>query len=243
MKIAWVTHRLLFQGFIGGAEMADETMIRRRPEGVDVTLIAPGGVAHDLSTFDRVVVSGLGGFTQGELDIVAGCAPTVWVHDSETTGHPLHRKAGNLICLTPQHLEREREKLLTPDERCWINPGWMDTSLLYPVSKNPIALWAHRNVPHKGLDRARQWAEENNIELKVLTDAPQEQVWEEMRSAAYFILLSYIFDAGPRSIIEAQLCGCSIIAENVGGFFDEDEHQLRERINRADKDFWEVVLS
>lgn len=243
MRVAWVTHRPLFQNFIGGAEMADETMIRRRPEGVEVTLVAPGGVAKDLSDFDHVVVSGLGGFTRGELDLVGSCRPSVWVHDSDTTNHPLHHRAGHFICLTPEHLARETEKMLVPNSRCHVNPGWMDTSQLYPVSKNPSALWAHRNVPHKGLDLARAWAEKNKIELHVLFDAPQEQVWEWMRSSSYFVLLSYIFDAGPRAVIEAQLCGCQIVYDNVGGFFDEDEHQLRERVNRADKDFWEVVLS
>jgi hypothetical protein len=76
----------------------------------------------------------------------------------------------------------------------------------------------------------------------VMSDYPRGQVLEEMARARWFLLLSTIYDAGPRAVIEAQILGCEVVLENVG-HFDEPPDVLAERIRNADRDFWGAVLA
>jgi hypothetical protein len=239
MKLAWVTHRQ-FDDF-GGAERADRQMLERRPEGVDVTLIRPGGVDEDLADFDRIVVAGMYGFSTGELHILGRLKPIVWAHDMQLTGHWLYDEASHFIALNQTHLDWEKEGNLFKRTELHLNPGWMDTAdLVGEVRRVPnTALWAHRPIDHKGLDLAQAWATEGDKELVVMTDSPQVEVWDMMKRVQYFVLLSKIRDPGPFSVMEAQLCGCELVVDNVGYWPDVDE--LRERLNTADKDFWELV--
>ena len=238
MRVAWVTHRP-FDDF-GGAERADRMMLLRRPEDVQVTVVRPGGVDEDLGEFDRVVVAGVYGFSSGELRILARLKPIVWAHDMQFTGHWLYDEAEHFIALNAVHLEWEKEKSLFKRTKLHINPGWMDTAELFPGEKVELtALWAHRNIDHKGLDLAMKWADEGPMELEILIDRPREEVITAMRRAMYFVLLSKIQDPGPFAVMEAQLCGCKLILDSVGSWPDADE--LREVLNNSDKDFWGLV--
>jgi hypothetical protein len=239
MRIAWVTHRA-FDDF-GGAERADKQMLMRRPEDVQVTLIRPGGVAADLEDYDRVVVAGMFGYDSGELRILANLKPIIWAHDMQFTGHWLYDEASIFVALNPTHLEWEKEKNKFLRTQLEVNPGWMDTADLrdeFPHLPN-TALWAHRNMDHKGLDLAMAWADENHVELEILVDRPREDVIANMKVREHFILLSKIPDPGPFAVMEAQLCGCKLVTDNVGLWPDADE--LREVLNNADKHFWGLV--
>jgi glycosyltransferase involved in cell wall biosynthesis len=77
------------------------------------------------------------------------------------------------------------------------------------------------------------------MELEILMDRPREEVIAAMRRTMYFVLLSKIQDPGPFAVMEAQLCGCYLVLDNVGSWPDADE--LREVLNNADKDFWGLV--
>jgi glycosyltransferase involved in cell wall biosynthesis len=239
MKIAWVTHRP-FDDF-GGAERADRQMLERRPDGVDVMLIRPGGVDEDLSEYDRIVVAGMYGFSTGELHILARLKPIVWAHDMQHTGHWLYDEAEHFIALNQMHLDWEKEKNLFKRTQLHLNPGWMDTTELHDDHPQlpGTALWAHRNIDHKGLDLAMAWADDKGVELTILSDSPREVVIASMKAHQYFVLLSKIRDPGPFSVMEAQLCGCELVLDNVG--YWPDVHELRERLNTADKDFWGLV--
>ena len=239
MRIAWVTHRA-FDDF-GGAERADKQMLQRRPDDVQVTIIRPGGVDEDLADYDRVVVAGMYGYSSGELHILARLKPIVWAHDMQFTGHWFYDEAEHFIALNQMHLSWEQEKTLFKRTELHINPGWMDTTDLHPFDPkwSGTALWAHRNIDHKGLDLAVEWAEAKGVELTILMDSPREAVIQAMKHSQYFVLLSKIKDPGPFAVMEAQLCGCELIVDNVGYWLDTDE--LRQRLDNADKDFWELV--
>jgi glycosyltransferase involved in cell wall biosynthesis len=239
LRIAWVTHRP-FDDF-GGAERADRQMLERRPDGVDVMLIRPGGVDEDLADFDRIVVAGIYGFSTGELHILARLRPIVWAHDMQFTGHWLYDEASHFIALNQIHLDWEKEKNLFKRTQLHLNPGWMDTTELYGEDRRVpnTALWAHRDIDHKGLDLAIAWANENDKELFTYTGRSHDEVLETMKRVQYFILLSKIRDPGPFSVMEAQLCGCELVLDNVGYWPDVDE--LREKLNDADKQFWGLV--
>jgi glycosyltransferase involved in cell wall biosynthesis len=239
MRVAWVTHRA-FDDF-GGAERADRQMLMRRPEDVQVTIIRPGGVDEDLSEYDRIVVAGLYGFSSLELHILSRLKPIVWSHDMQFTGHWFYDEAEIFIALNEVHLGWEKEKSRFKRTRLEINPGWMDTAQFDPDPRRALghALWAHRNIDHKGLDRAIQWADETHAELEILIDRPHNEVLTAMHRVQYFVLLSKIPDPGPFAVMEAQLAGCELVLDNVGSWSDADE--LREALNNADKHFWGLV--
>src|SRR4030095_2299816 len=97
MKIAWVTHRT-FDDF-GGAERADRQMIERRPDGVDVMLIRPGGADGDLVQVDAIGGAWMSGFSARELRLLPRLKPIVWCHDMQFTGHWLYDEASHFIAL------------------------------------------------------------------------------------------------------------------------------------------------
>jgi len=242
MKIAWVSHRD-YQG-LGGAESSDRAMISRRPESVEVTWISPGGVGEGFADFDEVVLSGLWGFSPHEFGVIARAHPVFWVHDTQFSGNWIYHEARQLICLTEGHAEYEIEKNpLLKREQILINPGWFDVTECKSQGNDvPRALWAHRPEAHKGLDLAAEWAEENGIPLDVMVNRPRSEVLDAMGRYEHFVLLSHIFDPGPRAVMEAQLSGCHVVVnEEVGCFDDADD--LRVTVDTADKFFWETVLN
>lgn len=251
MKVAWLTHRE-WNPEVGGAEAVDISAATDRPKGIDLTVFWPGGVDETLLDFDRIVVSGFYGFSARELNFVqdVGHKTTLWLHDVQMTGHWLYTVVNTLIFSSPQHQEFEldNQPSLEP-KRALINPGYMDVEEInegvsdLQYGQRHDALWAHRPVVHKGLDLAVEWAKENDVVLDVLVGRPRQQVWRAMAQHQYFVLLSHIFDAGPRAVIEAQLLGCELVLNDNVGWFDESIPELRDRLSRANDELWEAVLS
>jgi hypothetical protein len=239
--LAWVSHRD-YEG-VGGAESADREMIARRPDGVEVTWVGPGGADETLHDFDVVVLTGMYSFTPRELATISKCKPFFWVHDTQFSGNWMYLDAKTVICLTLGHIDYEMEKNpLLPRNRVVMNPGGMDVSEPYSKDKLPRALWAHRPEYHKGLDLAAEWVEEHGVELDVLVGRPRTEVLEAMSTHQFFILLSHIYDPGPRSVMEAQLSGCNLVTNDMVGII-EDIDLLKDLLSSADKKFWELVLS
>lgn len=242
-RIAWVTHRDVTSRS-GGAEAADDDMIRKAPDDVHVMLVYPGGVAPDLEEFDQVVVTGVYSFSEHEIALLARSKPVVWAHDDQFSGHWLYSEARTFIALTPEHARRELDNHSRLDKsKVTVNPGWFDTTDIRPsYPKGTFALWAHRPAWHKGLHLAHEWAQNHGVELEVMVGRPHEEVIAKMGQARYFVLLSEIFDPGPRAVIEAQLCDCDLILDNVGTL-EMDQDEIRQYIDTAADRFWEVVLS
>lgn len=247
MKIAWVSHRDIKNGS-GGAERADRDMLSVRPEGTTVTQIKPGAALNlDKEDFDQVIVTGLWEFSSREMNAIGRCGPILWLHDVQFSGHWIYEDASVIVALSPQHIEYEREKnpKLEP-QRFVHNPGYMDVAPILAqepwIGTREWALWAHRPEWHKGLDLAAQWAREEDIPLTVLVNRPQKELWFEMSRHEYFVLLSHVFDPGPRVVMEAQLLGCEIVWNDlVGGYFDDTPEELAERLTNAGKQFWDLV--
>ena len=249
MNIAWLTHRE-WTADAGGAEAADFDMVARRPKEANITIFWPGGVDESLHDYDRIIVSGFYGFNSRELNIVqdVGHKSLLWLHDSQMTSHWLYTAVSTLIFCTPQH--RDHDLSFQPGfvpKRVEINPGWMDPQDVVGIELDPgedrtDALWAHRPVEHKGLDLAAEWARRNDIRLNVLVGRPRAQVLRAMWANRYFVLLSHIFDAGPRAVMEAQLAGCELIINENVGWFDESWEVLAQRLSTADQHFWDVVM-
>lgn len=247
MKVAWVSHRDI-KGGTGGAEASDLEMVTLyRPAELEITQLKPGGVGN-LEGFDKVIVTGWYGYSARELNVISRAKPVLWVHDAQMSGHWLYEEASTIICLSPEHVAYELEKNpALPESKFTLNCGGMDTEHVqsYTAGIEPTrALWAHRPVPHKGLDLAVQWAEEQGIALDVLVGRPREEVLQSMVLHEYFVLMSYIFDPCPRAVLEAQLLGCRLaVNENVGGYFALDGDELAGMLASNGQRFWEVALS
>lgn len=245
MKVAWISHRDVKEG-VGGAEGTDRDMLDRRPHGADVTLVGPGGVTGEyLDTFDRLVCTGIWGFSSRELNELGKRAFTYWPHDVQNAGHWLEEMATHLVFKNPVHknfMLKQNPALKSKD--IVLNPGALSgMEELFDGAKEDRVLWAHRLELHKGLDLAVEWAAKRGIPLDIVVNKPRETVFEAMRSAKYFILLSRIFDTGPRAILEAQLCGCEVIVSNNVGYWDTTPELLSAMLHRAADEFWELVQS
>ena len=247
MRVAWVTEKQLFKGIIGGAEQADQNMILSKPQDVEVRLFRPGQIGPWLETFDRVVVASHNKLLTHEIDYLASLNPVFWAHvfcgeENYRHGKKLFEAARPFIALTPEHLEKEREWLILDDPQ--VNPGPVHLDGFRPQEQRlEIAIWPHRDVPHKGWDRAHKWALEKGIPIIKMTDQGPWEVLRLMSMVRYFVLLSHIFDAGPRSALEAKLLGCEMVVDNVGCFSGWPDDDVRSYIENATDKFWEVVCS
>jgi hypothetical protein len=245
VKVAWLTHRA-WDAAAGGAEACDVAMVQRKPKGVEVTVIWPGGVDERLLDFDRVVVSGFYGYRGREFNIMqdVGHKTTLWNHDVQMEGHWFPSVVKNWVFCSPGHRDYELSKQDSKPKNVFLNPGWMDLTklALHQPDIRRDALWAHRPVEHKGLDLAANWSRSKMIPLDVMVGQPRDAVLRAMTTHKYFVLLSHIFDAAPLAVMEAQILGCELVVnENVGRYDDRDD--LIRRIDESDKDFWEVALA
>ena len=234
--VAWVSSRN-YEAMIGGAERADLAMIEKAP--VEVDMIRPGFDPIEVGRYDKVVVSTLRHFLPEERIALARLRPAVWAHDVEFMGHWLYNTADPLIALTPEHLRREVSHV--SPIRTAMNPGHFNTTGMEPGAKEDFALWAHRPIAHKGLDRAQEWSKATGIDLLLMFGAPHDEVIEMMKRSRWFVLMSHVFDPGPWAVIEAQLCGCELVVDNVG-YYAEPREALKERIDGAAEAFWAEVL-
>lgn len=243
MKIAWVSDRNIPEGQ-GGAEAADRDMLDARPEGTEITLVGPSGVGSDyLDEFDHIVVTGFYFFSSQELNEIARHDFVLWAHDVQMAEHWLYESAKTIVCLTEQHKDYQLDVNRQLNRgKIVLNPGTLSmANQCWPGDKEDFALWAHRDIAHKGEDLAHEWAKAKGVNLQVYKNVSREETIERMRVAKYFILLSHIFDPGPRSVMEAQLCGCDLILNDNVGYWDVHPETLRLMLENAASHFWEVV--
>lgn len=225
MKLGWVSSQwprdddapalpgLLPGRYAGGAELLQDSMRSRAPEGVELVEIRPGELEL-IEGCDDLVVAGLAGFPDHELDVLASRRPLAWIMSvPQPRELPL--------------LEASRVVWASPEMMGWfpwapkgeVCSGWFDTSgVPRGVEKHATALWAARDHPQKGRMNARLVAARLGVPLVELTSAPREQVLEAMGTAAYFILLPKGSpDPCPTTVIEAEIAGCEIIVNRLVG--------------------------
>lgn len=244
MRIAWVTSKQVGHHVIGGAEMADADMISQAPEGWEVEVCRLRDLDQVMAA-DKVVITNVRDEVLESVAVVAQKPHVVWTHDIESFDirTKILADSGTLVALSQKHLD-----FLSPHttpRRSTLNPGWMDTSLVPEggARDQEIALWAHRDIKHKGEKAAWTWAREKGIPLRVVKNRPREEALAAMREATYFLLLSDILDPAPRAVMEAQLSGCELVVNDQVGYYDESPDELRARLDGAGKHFWDLVGS
>lgn len=231
--IAWLTHYDLVNGY-GGAEGMDRDMISQAPEDVEVFNTVP----ENIRDYQHVVLTGA--LRLKGIEHMQGVEYVYWPHDAQDHDPRWYSDARAVVWTTPAHQQWGSNWTV---KRSVLNPSWFDTNLFGPETKTHDLLWAARDVEHKGLAEARQWAEEQGATLTVLSGVPREEVAAAMSVHKRFILLSQqkVFDIAPRAVMEAQLSGCEIIVNDLVGYWNESPDVLRDRIDRAADEFWELV--
>jgi hypothetical protein len=227
--VAWVSHQwaeagprdrgsgLLSSGrFAGGAEMGAEEMMLARPDGVDLWLLSPGSDLGIAARADHVVVAATELLSSGELELLARLRPVVWLRSpqGEHVGGLLHA-ARRVVWAS----EQQAAHYPWGPDRYEVCSCPLDVSLIpRGVPKEDFALWAARDVWHKGRDNARAWAASAGVPLVELDDAPREVVLEHMGRARWFVHLPVGFvDPCPRTVVEAEIAGCELIVNELVG--------------------------
>lgn len=254
MKVAWISHQfaspddapkrpgLLPGRFAGGAEMSTEEMIAQAPSDVEICRMRLPGVIPDLSSFDRVVIGATEHLTAEMAAEIAPYRPIYWVRSSQQPWlEPFFAKARMLIW--PSHeCARWHTWSNTPYEIC---PAPLDvTSIPRDATKQDHALWAGRDVWHKGRDAARQYARERDLKLVEITDAPRQQVLQAMAQARWFVHLPQgMVDPCPRAVIEAEIAGCEIITNELCGRVPvRGSDAVADYVSGAAERFWAWTL-
>lgn len=200
----------------GGAEMSTDEMWQQAPEGVEVVPRRPEAWQEDFTDFDEVVVGSTEFFSNEQLRRLGELRPVVWLRS------PQHSRVAQFL--------DEARLMVWPSHECarwhpWftrnyeICPAPMDvTKIPRGQPKEDWALWAGRDVGHKGRHQAVAWAAEQGVELRTLTNVPREQVLEAMGRARWFVHLPVeMVDPCPRTVIEAEIAGCELVVNDLVG--------------------------
>jgi hypothetical protein len=202
--------------FAGGAEMGTEEMLLARPDGVDLWLLNAGGDLSVAAQADHCVVGATENLDPLELELLARLRPVVWVRSMQQPHvADLFRRARLVVWAS----EAQAAAYSWGPERYEVCSCPLDVSLIpRGVPKEDFALWAARDVWHKGRENARAWAASAGVPLVELDDAPREVVLEHMGRARWFVHLPVGFvDPCPRTVVEAEIAGCELIVNELVG--------------------------
>lgn len=261
MKLGWVTHHLpsvepvdgswIPGGLRGGAEMSDAEYLSLCPSEVDVLVISSDQVLakfDELKSCDRVVITGTDLLSDEAMLQLAMLKPMVFVHHLQTrtsARRVLLENAFPFVCHTPAHLAKEQEWCDFANEPKLVLSAF-DPHEIKPSVKQPFALCASRNHPLKGLNQARLYAAQHDMELIVATDWSRSEVLKTMTNAQWFIHLPLAFESECRSVMEAVLAGCEVITNDNVGITSyphwRDRVWLHDHIIAAQLNFWSAVL-
>jgi hypothetical protein len=228
MRIAWISHQfasadnapkrpgLLPGRFAGGAEMSTEEMIAQAPSGVEVVRVRLPGSLPSLDDFDRIVIGATEHLTAEMSSQIAPYLPIYWVRSPQHQWRETFFSEARMLIWPSHECAKWHSWSQTPYEVC---PAPLDpTSIPRGRQKQDHALWAGRDIAHKGRAEARKYAREQGWKLVEITDSPREQVLEAMSEARWFVHLPQnIVDPCPRAVIEAEIAGCEIITNELCG--------------------------
>ena len=215
MRVAWVSHQWPNADgtYVGGAEFIQHQMRLRAPEGVEIVACGPHA-ADDALACDRIVVAGFELLPSDTVGRLTGRVDVMWLMSPPMRhAFPLMESARTLVFASDgmrEHFGWSRGEALS---------GSWDTSVIVPADeKLDVAVWAARDVWHKGRDNARAWANERGIRLLEFSGRPRAEVIAAMAKARWFVHLPNMpFDPCPTTVIEAELAGCEIVVNDLVG--------------------------
>jgi hypothetical protein len=233
VRVAWVSHQwptpddtpprpgLMPGRYAGGAEFLQDMMRTRAPEGVETVAFHSRESLDGVEDCDRVVVGATELLSDESVARLAALNPLVWLMSPQSApAFPLIAAARPVVWASEllRHLSgiRFAEGGRPFGEIC---PGWWDTTVVpRGVPKEPFALWAGRDVWHKGEGESRRWAEERGIPFVAMKNRPRAEVLEAMSRAEWFVTMAQgIVDPCPTTVIEAEIAGCKIAVSDLVG--------------------------
>lgn len=253
MRVAWVSHQwpeeprnrgrgLLSGRWAGGAEMTTEEMICARPDGVEMLLLSSRGDLDLMSTADVVVVAATEELPDRSLRLLEEMRPVLWLRSTQQERCRTLVERARLVVWASHEMARSF--------------GWRDdyevcsapmdvTEIPRGVPKEDFALWAARDVWHKGRKNAQAWAADAGVPLVELDDVPRETVLEHMGRARWFVHLPVGFvDPCPRTVIEAEIAGCELVVNDlVGRVPVRGADAVAEYVSGQAERFWGWVTS
>ena len=249
MKVGWLSHQwptpddtparpgLLPGRWAGGAEMLQELMRSKAPEGVEIVPVDSRGPLDSLQGCDVIVASGLELLGDEDLRRLEAFRPVLWLMS------PFHIRFERLFSVGRPVWASEALRASAGFSGGPVCPGWWDTSAVPEArTRDCDALWAHRDVWHKGEGAAREWAAREGRTLTVLKNRPRPEVLHAMAGADTFVLLPTIVDPCPTAVIEAEIAGCNIVVNSLVGRTPVRGRQANiEYIEGCADRFWEYV--
>jgi len=254
MRVAWLSHQfagpadtpkrpgLLPGRFAGGAEMSTEEMIAQAPADVEVVRFRLPGQVGDLSGFDRIVVGATEHLDAALADRLLPLRPIYWVRSPQQPWLGRYFEAARLLVFPSHECAAWHAWLRTPYEVC---PAPMDVAAIpRGVAKEDFALWAGRDISHKGRGAARELAAERGWRLVEITDADRGVVLEAMGRARWFVHLPQgVIDPCPRTVIEAEVAGCEIVTNKLCGRVPvRGSDAVAEFVSGSAERFWRWTL-
>lgn len=255
MRVAWLSHQfaaaadapkrpgLLPGRFAGGAEMSTEEMIAQAPDGVEVVRFRLPSDLPDLSEFDRVVVGATEHLRQEVAERLLPLRPVYWVRSVQQPWLGRFFEKSALLVWPSDVCARWHDWCKSPYQVC---PAPMDVSAIpRDVPKEDFALWAARDIWHKGRDAAREAAAQRGWPLKEITDSDRSVVLQAMGRARWFVHLPQgMVDPCPRAVIEAEIAGCEIVTNDLCGRVPvRGADAVAEYVSGAGERFWEWTLN
>lgn len=228
MLVAWISHQwadpeprrrgpgLLSGRHAGGAEMSSEEMMDQRPEGVELMLLDSRHDWRRARDADVTVVAATELLPDEALPELAALEPVLWLRSPQRPAVRELVERSALPVWASHEMARSHGWRLDDYEVCSapLDPGLVPRG----VPKEPFALWAARDIWHKGRGAAREWAAGCGVDLVELSDAPREVVLEHMARARWFVHLPTGFvDPCPRTVIEAEIAGCELVLNDLVG--------------------------
>jgi hypothetical protein len=240
MRVAWVSHQWPDADgtFVGGAEFIQHEMRLRAPDDVEVVNCGPYDVDRALGC-DRIVVAGFERLTADGVSRLDGRVDVMWLMSPPLPQvHPLMLSCRNLLWASHEmrhHFGWDRGEELSG--------SWDGTVVPEGRVKADVAVWAARDVWHKGRDNAREWAKDRGVELLEFSGRPRAEVLDAMAGARWFVHLpNYPFDPCPTTVIEAELAGCEIVVNDlVGRVPVEGREAIVDHLEENGRRFWRLV--
>lgn len=241
MRVAWVSHQWPNADgtYVGGAEFIQDEMRRRAPEGVQIVPCRPNAADTALSC-DRIVVAGFELLSADTVGRLTGHVDAMWLMSPPMRhAFPLMESARTLVFASDgmrEHFGWDRGEALSG--------SWDTGAVPTPKAKKDVAVWAARDVWHKGRENARAWAAEQGVPLVEFSNRPRSEVLEAMAEARWFVHLPNMpFDPCPTTVIEAELAGCEIVVNDlVGRVPVQGAAAVRDHIEGNGERFWGWVL-
>lgn len=245
MKVGWLQDD---HGYIGGAEMTAAEFRAVAPDEVEIIDCPPEAIDTDCDVY---IAHNAVQYSAERLSVLEGSrvvkyAHDLYLHDFHGSRDWFKEHAEWIFCSPAQ---RERMGL---EGRCI--PPALDLKRFTPEKGSGTCSIAQWRNPGKGPGLVSEWARANGpVDVygpgPFLPAGPNIQyrgelagTEEALRRYERFVFLPVEFEPFCRTVVEAYLCGCEVITNDLIGARYYLEENLT-ALSLAAEDFWSVVCA